>query len=66
MADKNNKKNKKKMDDQEKALNKQLMAEINKRKDDLRDLNKSPTIDDSSINDRAWNNYSQISIFVKY
>ena len=41
------------MDDQEKALNKQLMAEINKRKDDLRDLNKSPTIDDSSINDRA-------------
>jgi hypothetical protein len=53
VADKNNKKNKKKMDDQEKALNKQLMAEINKRKDDLRDLNKSPTIDDSSINDRA-------------
>jgi hypothetical protein len=42
------------------------MAEINKRKDDLRDLNKSPTIDDSSINDRAWNNYSQINIFVKY
>ena len=60
MADKNNKKNKKKMDDQEKALNKQLMAEINKRKDDLRELNKSPGIDDSSINDRAWNDYSQI------
>ena len=41
------------MDDQEKALNKQLMAEINKRKDDPRELNKSPGIDDSSINDRA-------------
>ena len=47
MADNNNKKTKKKIDDQEKALNKQLMAEIIKRKDNLRDLNKSPAIDDS-------------------
>ena len=41
------------MDEQEKAMNKKLMEEINKRKDDIRHLNKSPTIDDSSLNDRA-------------